>query len=78
MPRGAHKHIGLYVYRREFLLRYPILAVTPLESMEKLEQLRAIEHGYRIHVAVTTQPSMGVDTQEDLEKVRKIVARLEE
>jgi len=78
MPRGAHKHIGLYVYRREFLLRYPTLAVTPLESMEKLEQLRAIEHGYRIHVAVTTQPSLGVDTQEDLEKVRKIVARLEE
>lgn len=71
----AYKHIGLYVYRREFLLRYPTLAVTPLEKLEKLEQLRALEHGYRIHVEVTTVPSQGVDTPQDLEKVRAIVAR---
>jgi 3-deoxy-manno-octulosonate cytidylyltransferase (CMP-KDO synthetase) len=74
----AHKHIGLYVYRREFLLKYPQLMATPLEAMEKLEQLRALEHGYRIHVVETGSPSQGVDTPEDLEKVRQIVAELEE
>lgn len=73
----AFKHIGLYVYRREFLLTYPTLDVTPLESMEKLEQLRALEHGYKIHVAETARPSQGVDTPEDLEKVRLIVAKSE-
>lgn len=73
----AFKHIGLYVYRREFLLKYPTLPVTPLESMEKLEQLRALEHGYKIHVAETARPSQGVDTPEDLEKVRLIVAKIE-
>lgn len=73
----AFKHIGLYVYRREFLLKYPTLSVTPLELMEKLEQLRALEHGYKIHVAETARPSQGVDTPEDLEKVRSIVAQIE-
>ncbi|MCA1796384.1 MAG: 3-deoxy-manno-octulosonate cytidylyltransferase [Geobacteraceae bacterium] len=65
----GYRHIGLYVYRREFLLRYPQLAPTPLEQAEKLEQLRALEHGYRIHVALTAHSSMGVDTPEDLEKL---------
>ncbi|MEA3464716.1 MAG: 3-deoxy-manno-octulosonate cytidylyltransferase [Thermodesulfobacteriota bacterium] len=74
---SAHKHVGLYVYRREFLLQYPLLSVTPLESMEKLEQLRVLEHGYRIQVVETSQPSIGVDTPEDLEKVRAIVAQVE-
>lgn len=74
---NVYKHIGLYVYRREFLLRYPTLAVTPLESMEKLEQLRVLEHGYRIQVVETSQPSLGVDTPEDLQKVRVIVAKQE-
>jgi len=73
----AFKHIGLYVYRREFLLKYPTLPATPLECMEKLEQLRALEHGYKIHVAETSRPSQGVDTPEDLEKVRSIVAQIE-
>ena len=77
MPFVAHKHIGLYVYRRDFLLRYASLPVTPLETLEKLEQLRAIEHGYTIHVVEISQPSIGVDTPEDLEKVRKIVADIE-
>jgi 3-deoxy-manno-octulosonate cytidylyltransferase (CMP-KDO synthetase) len=45
-----YKHIGLYVYRREFLLRYPDLDVGPLERAESLEQLRALENGYRIRV----------------------------
>ena len=66
----AYRHIGLYVYRRDFLLRYPVLKPTPLEQAEKLEQLRALEHGYRIHVALTPHQSVGVDTPEDLEMVK--------
>ena len=77
MPCVAHKHIGLYVYRREFLLGYSALVVTPLEKLEKLEQLRALEHGYKIQVVETMQPSLGVDTSADLEKVRALVAKLE-
>lgn len=67
------KHVGLYVYRREFLLQYPTLPVTPLESQECLEQLRALEHGYRIRVAETGLVGQGVDTPEDLERVKTIL-----
>jgi 3-deoxy-manno-octulosonate cytidylyltransferase (CMP-KDO synthetase) len=63
------KHIGLYVYRREFLLRYSDLPVGPLERVERLEQLRALENGYRIRVVETEYDSLGVDTPEDLERV---------
>jgi len=67
---GAHyKHIGLYVYRREFLLAYSGLPVGPLERMERLEQLRALENGYRVRVVETEYESLGVDTPEDLERV---------
>jgi 3-deoxy-manno-octulosonate cytidylyltransferase (CMP-KDO synthetase) len=66
------KHIGLYVYRREFLLRYPDLTVGPLEQAERLEQLRALENGYRIRVAATDYESLGVDTPEDLERVNQL------
>lgn len=64
-----YKHIGLYVYRREFLLNYPDLTVGPLEIAERLEQLRALENGYRIRVKETEYESIGVDTPEDLERV---------
>lgn len=64
------KHVGLYVYRRDFLLRYPQLPPTPLEIQECLEQLRALEHGYRIRVAETDLIGQGVDTPDDLERVR--------
>lgn len=67
------KHIGLYVYRREFLLGYSDLPVGPLEEAEKLEQLRALENGYRIRVAETEYESLGVDTPEDLERVSKLM-----
>jgi 3-deoxy-manno-octulosonate cytidylyltransferase (CMP-KDO synthetase) len=67
------KHIGLYVYRREFLLQYPDLPVTPLETQECLEQLRALEHGYRIRVSATDLVGQGVDTPEDLDKVKAIL-----
>ncbi len=67
---GVHyKHIGLYVYRREFLLAYSGLPVGPLERMERLEQLRALENGYRVRVVETEYESLGVDTPEDLERV---------
>lgn len=66
----AFKHVGLYVYRKEFLLAYPALEPTPLENLEKLEQLRALEHGFRIRVVETHLTSLGVDTHEDLQRVR--------
>ncbi len=70
-PGGSvhYKHIGLYVYRREFLLAYSGLPVGPLEQAERLEQLRAIENGYRIRVVETEYESLGVDTPEDLERI---------
>ena len=68
------KHIGLYVYRREFLLTYPHLKGTPLETQECLEQLRALEHGYRIRVAETNLVGQGVDTPEDLERVKVLLS----
>jgi 3-deoxy-manno-octulosonate cytidylyltransferase (CMP-KDO synthetase) len=58
------KHPGLYAYRRDFLLKYPTLAPTPLEQAECLEQLRVLEHGYRIAVIHTTAPHPGIDTPE--------------
>lgn len=67
-----YKHIGLYVYRREFLLRYPDLDVGPLERSESLEQLRALENGYRIRVVETDYESLGVDTPEDLDRVNQL------
>jgi len=68
------RHIGLYVYRREFLLTLASLPRTPLERLESLEQLRALEHGYRIKVVETPYTSVSVDTPEDLERVRRLAA----
>ena len=68
--RSIHyKHLGLYVYQREFLLAYSGLPVGPLERMERLEQLRALENGHRVRVVDTEYESLGVDTPEDLERV---------
>jgi 3-deoxy-manno-octulosonate cytidylyltransferase (CMP-KDO synthetase) len=66
------KHIGLYVYRRDFLLAYPDLTVGPLEKCERLEQLRALENGYRIRVLETDYESLGVDTPEDLQRLEQL------
>lgn len=70
---AAHyKHIGLYVYRRDFLLAYPELPVGPLERAERLEQLRALENGHKIRVVETDYESLGVDTPADLERVARL------
>ena len=66
----AFKHIGLYVYRRDALIRLAALPPTPLEESERLEQLRALEHGWRIKVVETAFDSIGIDTPADLERVR--------
>ncbi len=71
----VYKHIGIYAYRRDFLLNYAALAPTPLELTESLEQLRALEHGFKIKVLKTDFKSIGVDTPEDLEKVNEYFRR---
>jgi 3-deoxy-manno-octulosonate cytidylyltransferase (CMP-KDO synthetase) len=68
------KHIGLYAFRRDFLLAFAALSQTPLERAESLEQLRALEHGYRIRAVETRFESIEVDTPEDLERVRRRVS----
>jgi 3-deoxy-manno-octulosonate cytidylyltransferase (CMP-KDO synthetase) len=70
----AYKHSGLYVYRRSFLLAFARLEPTPLEVAESLEQLRALEHGFRIRVVETQFDSIEVDTPEDLDRVRHLMA----
>lgn len=70
----ADRHVGIYAYRCSFLRAYAQLAVSPVEQLESLEQLRAMWHGYRISVAKTWHaPAVGVDTAEDLQRVRAIL-----
>lgn len=73
MP-GSAAHIGLYVYRRDILLKLAALPPAPLEILESLEQLRALSHGIGIRVVPTTHASAGVDTPADLERVRQLLA----
>ena len=68
------KHIGLYAYRRTFVGVFAALPPTPLEIAESLEQLRALEHGYRIQAVLSHVESIEVDTPEDLERVRRLLA----
>jgi 3-deoxy-manno-octulosonate cytidylyltransferase (CMP-KDO synthetase) len=68
------KHTGLYVYRREFLLKYTKMPPTFLEQTEMLEQLRALENGARIKVVEVSESSIGVDTKEDYERIGRILA----
>jgi 3-deoxy-manno-octulosonate cytidylyltransferase (CMP-KDO synthetase) len=67
------KHIGIYAYRRDFLLEFAALPRTPLEEAESLEQLRALEHGIDIRVIETEFESIEIDTPEDLENVRRLL-----
>ncbi len=66
-------HIGLYAYKASFLRIFTVLPPSPLEQTEGLEQLRALEYGYKIRMVELQHPSVGVDTQEDLERVRAIL-----
>jgi len=69
------RHIGIYAYRVAFLKHYANLSVSPLEMIEKLEQLRVLWHGYKIHVDVATEvPSAGVDTIDDLQRVINVLS----
>ena len=77
LPNGYAplRHIGLYAYGNHFLQAYPALAVSPIEQIEALEQLRVLWHGFPIAVHVTDEaPAAGVDTPEDLARVRQIFA----
>jgi 3-deoxy-manno-octulosonate cytidylyltransferase (CMP-KDO synthetase) len=71
-----YKHVGIYLYRREFLLRFVSLPPTPLEVSESLEQLRVLEHGHSIHIVPVSEDSVSVDTAEDLHRVESILADL--
>ena len=71
----VYSDIGVYAYRREFLLGYPKLERTPFEQSERLEQLRALEHGFEIAVPTVAHRALEVDTPEDLERVEAALAR---
>ena len=70
-----YKHIGLYVYRKKFLLTFTQWDSSPLEQVEQLEQLRILEHGHRIKCVVTEHDSLSVDTPEDLERLRTMMMK---
>ncbi len=70
------KHVGIYAYRRNFLLKYAALAPTPLERAESLEQLRALENGYKIKVLESDFKGIGVDTPEDLAAVNALFEKM--
>ena len=72
MPKQALRHIGVYAYRRDFLLKFAALPEGVLERVEKLEQLRALEHGYTIRVVASVKPSLEVDTAADLARARDV------
>jgi 3-deoxy-manno-octulosonate cytidylyltransferase (CMP-KDO synthetase) len=72
-PARAWRHVGLYVYRRDCLLQLASLPPTELERSEALEQLRALEHGIRILAVETNHDSIGVDTPDDLDRVRRLM-----
>ena len=67
-----YKHLGIYAYRKDFLLNFKNLPKSNLENIEKLEQLRVLEAGYKIRTVLTDIETMGVDTPEDLERVEKL------
>ena len=73
-PGPFYRHVGLYVYRRSFLLKLASLPVAAIEEVEKLEQLRVLAAGFRIKVAVTSYSGFGVDTPEDLCRLKKMLS----
>jgi len=75
VPSAALRHIGVYAYRRNFLLEFAELPQGVLERIEKLEQLRALENGYTIRVVPSVAPSLEIDTAEELTRARELVGR---
>ncbi len=73
VPGHFYRHVGLYAYRRDFLIQFTQWGPSMLEKLEDLEQLRALEHGARIKVGLTGTHVFGVDTPEDLQRIRKLV-----
>ncbi len=74
LPKRVFKHIGVYVFRRKFLLHFERMKPTPLEKLEKLEQLRALENGHRIKVSPVDYEPLCVDTPEDLQRVEEFLS----
>jgi 3-deoxy-manno-octulosonate cytidylyltransferase (CMP-KDO synthetase) len=74
-PNLAYKHIGIYAFARQFLEQFVSMPKSSLEEAESLEQLRALENGYRIKVLVTEYKGFGIDTPEDLERARQILKK---
>jgi 3-deoxy-manno-octulosonate cytidylyltransferase (CMP-KDO synthetase) len=70
-----YRHLGIYAFRKEFLSRYGELPPTPLQMAEDLEQLKVLEHGYRIKVAIVDDVAIGIDTPEDISKIEKILCK---
>lgn len=70
-----YRHVGIYAYKRDFIAKFSTLEPTPLELQEGLEQLRILEYGYKIRVIATEYQSIGVDTPEDLEYLRVMMAK---
>ena len=75
LPKRVFKHIGVYVYRRKFLFHFARMKPTPLEKLEKLEQLRALENGHRIKVTAVDYEPICVDTPADLQKVEAFLSQ---
>ncbi|NER81127.1 MAG: 3-deoxy-manno-octulosonate cytidylyltransferase, partial [Leptolyngbya sp. SIO1D8] len=72
----VYHHLGLYAFRRDFLIDYAQLEATPLELCEGLEQLRVLENGYSIRVCQTEEPVLEVNTPDDLEKVNTLLSKV--
>jgi 3-deoxy-manno-octulosonate cytidylyltransferase (CMP-KDO synthetase) len=71
--RGSWQHIGLYAFRRDFLLKLTALPPSALEKQEGLEQLRILENGYKIKTVICSAPSLGIDTPEDVERFKSLI-----
>lgn len=71
----VYRHVGLYVYRHDTIMKFSRIPPTPLEKSEGLEQLRFLENGYRMKVVITRYRSVGVDTPQDLETVKAIISK---
>ena len=72
---NVYKHIGIYAYKKDFLLKFAKLEPTPLEQSESLEQLRALENGYKIKMIKTKAKFIGVDSIEDLQTVNELLRK---